>query len=133
SSPTDALGLAALGIALGTAVWPLARAQAQEPSAPVPPPPAAAEAAPAADQSAPVPNAPPPSTATPVPEMPPPPPPAAEPLARPKTPEKRTKNLETTVGMDPTQHDLGPEADLLGAVDLGVPKMRTKGWKYAMH
>ena len=47
--------------------------------------------------------------------------------------EKRKKDLETTVGMEPTQHDIGPEADMLGAVDLGVPRLKTKGWKYALH
>ena len=35
--------------------------------------------------------------------------------------------------MEPTQHDIGPDADLLGTVDIGVPKLKTKGWKYAMH
>ena len=48
-------------------------------------------------------------------------------------PEKRKKDLETTVGMDPTQHDLGPEPDVLGNVDLGVPRLKAKGWKYGMH
>lgn len=60
------------------------------------------------------------------------------PVAPPEPPrkvpqEKRKKDLETTVGMDPVQHDIGPEADVLGMVDRGVPKLKTKGWKYAMH
>ncbi len=61
------------------------------------------------------------------PVPPPPEPPKKVPV------EKRKKDLETTIGMDPTQHDIGPEADMVGTVDLGVPRLKTKGWKYALH
>lgn len=103
----------------------VARAQAVDPNAIPATPPAATGDAP------PVPPPPPPPA-----ELPPPPaveampPPAQEP---PKKAEKRKKDQETTIGMDPVQHDIGPEADVLGAVDLGVPRLKTKGWKYAMH
>jgi hypothetical protein len=102
------------------------------------PPPGAPPAAPAEAQ--------PPLPPPPVAETPPPPPPAEAPpvmIPVPPTPppqpqkkapaEKRKKDLETTIGMDPTQHDIGPEADMLGVVDLGVPRLKTKGWKYALH
>ncbi len=100
-------------------------------------PPGAPPAAPAEAQ--------PPLPPPPPPEMPPPPPGEAPPVMIPIAPtpppeppkkvpvEKRKKDLETTVGMEPIQHDIGPEADLLGAVDLGVPRLKTKGWKYALH
>lgn len=125
----QAVGLAAIGIVTAGWLCPSARAQAQEPPAPSGPTPD--EPIPGAE--APQQPSPPPPEMAPPPAMPAPPVPAAESEARPKPAEKRQKNLETTVGMDPVQHDLGPEADLLGAVDLGVPKLRTKGWKYAMH
>jgi hypothetical protein len=114
-------------------------AQAQQAAPPGAPP--AAPAAPPADAQPPLPPPPPPAA-----EMPPPPPPPAEapvmipipPTPAPEPPkkvpvEKRKKDLETTVGMAPTQHDVGSEADMVGTVDLGVPRLKTKGWKYAMH
>jgi hypothetical protein len=121
----SALAIFALSV-LGPSL--VARAQAPDPNAPVP----AMPPAPTGD----VPPAPPPPPEAP-PPMPLPPvveaaPPAPEPAH--KAPqEKRKKDLEATVGMDPTQHDIGPEADMLGAVDLGVPRLKTKGWKYALH
>jgi hypothetical protein len=117
-------------------------AQAQQAAPPGAPP--AAPATPPADAQPPLPPLPPPPP--PAGEMPPPPPPAeAAPVMIPIAPtpppeppkkvpvEKRKKDLETTVGMDPVQHDIGPEADLLGNYDLGVPRLKTKGWKYALH
>lgn len=110
-------------------------ARAQQAAPPGAPP--AAPAAAAADAQPPLPPPPPP-------EGTPPPPAEAPPVMIPIAPtppeppkkvpvEKRKKELETTVGMDPVQHDIGPEADILGTVDLGVPRLKTKGWKYAMH
>src|SRR5438045_62649 len=137
SPATIGHGSAAIGMIINVvvALWPRAQARAQEPSVPPAAPTGApTPAVPAPDQPLPPPPLPlPPPPETPPPAMPPMPPAVAEPSARPKTTEKRKKNLETTVGMDPTQHDLGPEPDLLGAVDLDVPKLRTKGWKYGMH
>jgi hypothetical protein len=105
----------------------VARAQVVDPNAAGGAPPAPTGNVP----PAPLPPPPPPGPLPPLGEAMPPPPPPEPPRRVPQ--DKRKKDLETTVGMDPVQHDIGPEADVLGAVDLGVPRLKTKGWKYAMH
>jgi len=95
---------------------PAVPAEAQPPLPPPPPP--AAETPPPAEA---------PPVMIPIAPTPPPEPPKKAPV------EKRKKELETTVGMEQVQHDIGPEADILGTVDLGVPRLKTKGWKYSMH
>ncbi len=128
-----ALGLTTLVTLSAWGAINTARAQQAAPAGAPPAAPPAADAVPPAPPPPPpeTPPAPPAEAAPPV-MIPVPPPPAPEPPKRAPS-DKRKKDLETTVGMDPVQHDIGPEADVLGRTDLGVPRLKTKGWKYAMH
>jgi hypothetical protein len=136
--------------------WSVAPARAQNvgnPGAPPgePPKPPSEGGPPSTDQAPPTPPAP-PSDATP-------PPPGAAPDQLPsgtlptpagadqgefpstvfgapaqprKTRKKRTRDLETTVGMQPPDPDFGSEADLVSTADEDAPPARPKKWVYSL-
>jgi hypothetical protein len=49
-----------------------------------------------------------------------------------KTRKKRTRDLATTVGMNPPEPDFGSEADLVSTADDDAPASRPKKWVYAL-